>query len=116
MAKWAPHLIGLLTPLSAVVSLLVGGWWMLTPIVLLLGLYPFLDSFVGSSTIHDVEEEGKGHDFIVHAHGFLVPVVVLCLLYRVLIGVDSIPLLVPIISAGLATGCLLYTSPSPRDS
>lgn len=104
MAKWAPHLIGLLTPLSAVVSLLVGGWWMLTPIVLLLGLYPFLDSFVGSSTIHDVEEEGKGHDFIVHAHGFFVPVVVLCLLYRVLIGVDSIPLLVPIISAGLATG------------
>ena len=40
MAKWAPHLIGLLTPVSAAVTLLIGGWWMLAPIILLLGLFP----------------------------------------------------------------------------
>ncbi len=83
MAKWAPHLIGLLTPVSAAVTLLIGGWWMLTPIILLLGIYPFLDLLAGSSTVHDVEEEGKGHNVIVHLHGLLVPVVVVCLLYRV---------------------------------
>ena len=69
MARWAPHLIGLLTPISAAVTLLIGGWWTLTPIILLLGLYPFLDSIAGSSTVHDVEEEGRGHNVIVHLHG-----------------------------------------------
>lgn len=104
MARWAPHLIGLLTPASAAVTLVVGGWWMVTPIVLLLGLYPFLDVLGGSSTIHDIEEEGKGHDVIVHLHGILVPVVVLCLLYRVWAGLGSISMIVPVLSAGLATG------------
>ena len=104
MSRWAPHLVGLLTPLSAAVSLLVGGWWMLTPIVLLLGLYPFLDTLAGSSTVHDVEYEGRGHNAIVHMHGILVPAVVLCLLYRVWTGLGEIPLIVPTLSAGLATG------------
>ncbi len=50
----------------------------LAPIILLLGLYPFLDVLAGSSTVHDVEEEGKGHNVIVHLHGLLVPIVVIC--------------------------------------
>ena len=104
MAKWAPHLIGLLTPTSAAITLLIGGWWMLTPIILLLGLYPFLDTLAGSSTVHDVEEEGRGHNVIVHLHGILVPIVVLCLLYRVLDGLGAVSIVVPALSAGLATG------------
>ncbi|MEC8141943.1 MAG: fatty acid desaturase, partial [Candidatus Thermoplasmatota archaeon] len=104
MARWAPHLIGLLTPISAAVTLLIGGWWMLTPIILLLGLYPFLDSIAGSSTVHDVEEEGRGHNVIVHLHGILVPIVVICLLYRIWAGLGSVSIVIPAISAGLATG------------
>jgi len=104
MAKWAPHLIGLLTPASAAITLLIGGWWMLTPIILLLGLYPFLDTLAGSSTVHDVEEEGRGHNVIVHLHGILVPIVVLCLLYRVWDGLGAVSFVVPALSAGLATG------------
>jgi len=104
MAKWAPHLLGLFTPISAAVTLVIGGWWMLTPAILLLGLYPFLDSIAGSSTVHDVEEEGSGHNIIVHLHGILVPVVVVCLLYRVWAGLGSISIIVPALSAGLATG------------
>ena len=104
MGNWGPHVLGLLTPLSAAVTLLIGGWWMATPIVLLLGLYPFLDALAGSSTVHDVEEEGKGHNVIVHLHGILVPLVVVCLLYRVSIGVGSVSIIVPTLSAGLATG------------
>ena len=104
MAKWAPHLIGLLTPISAAVTLLIGGWWMITPTVLLLGLYPFLDSIAGSSTVHDVEEEGRGHNVIVHLHGILVPIVVICLLYRIWSGLGSVSIVIPALSAGLATG------------
>ena len=104
MAKWAPHSIGLLTPISAAITLLIGGWWMLTPIILLLGIYPFLDVLAGSSTVHDVDEEGKGHNVIVHLHGLLVPIVVICLLYRVWDGLGSISVIVPALSAGLATG------------
>ena len=104
MARWAPHLIGLLTPISAAVTLLIGGWWMLTPIILLLGLYPFLDSIAGSSTVHDVEEEGRGHNVIVHLHGILVPIVVICLLYRIWAGLGSVSIVIPALSTGLATG------------
>ena len=104
MTRWVPHLIGLLTPASAAITLLIGGWWMITPTVLLLGLYPFLDTLAGSSTVHDVEEEGRGHNVIVHIHGILVPIVVICLLYRVSIGLDSISIVIPALSAGLATG------------
>ena len=32
---------------------------MLLPIILLLGIYPILDTLGGSTTVHDVEEEGK---------------------------------------------------------
>ena len=94
MSNWAPHLIGLATPLSAIICLMIGGWWMIVPIVLLLGIYPFMDTIAGSTTVFDIEDEGKGHDFIVHLHGLLVPLIVAALLYS----------------------CLLYTSPSPRDS
>ena len=81
MSKWAPHLVGLATPLSAIICLMAGGWWMLLPIILLLGIYPILDTLGGSTTVHDVEEEGIGHDFIVHLHGIFVPLVVLALMF-----------------------------------
>lgn len=104
MSKWAPHLVGLATPLSAIICLMVGGWWMLLPIILLLGIYPILDTLGGSTTVHDVEEEGMGHDFIVHLHGIFVPLVVLALLFRIWDGIGSISIIIPILSAGLATG------------
>ncbi len=104
MSKWAPHLVGLATPLSAIICLMIGGWWMLLPIILLLGIYPILDTLGGSTTVHDVEEEGIGHDFIVHLHGIFVPLVVLALLFRIWDGIGSISIIIPILSAGLATG------------
>jgi len=104
MSKWAPHIVGLATPLSAIVGLMLGGWWMLVPIILLLGIYPLLDTLVGSTTVHDTEQEGMGHDIIVHLHGLLVPLVVLSLLFRIWDGIGSISIVVPILSAGLATG------------
>ena len=104
MSKWAPHLVGLATPLSAIICLMAGGWWMLLPIILLLGIYPILDTLGGSTTVHDVEEEGIGHDFIVHLHGIFVPLVVLALMFRIWDGIGSISIVIPILSAGLATG------------
>jgi len=104
MSKWAPHIVGLATPLSAIVGLMLGGWWMLVPIILLLGIYPLLDTLVGSTTVHDTEQEGIGHDIIIHLHGLLVPLVVISLLFRIWDGIGSISIVVPILSAGLATG------------
>jgi alkane 1-monooxygenase len=83
---------------------MLGGWWMLVPIILLLGIYPLLDTLVGSTTVQDTEQEGMGHDIIVHLHGLLVPLVVLSLLFRIWDGIGSISIAVPILSAGLATG------------
>jgi len=103
-SNWAPHLIGLLTPISAIVSLIVGGWWMLAPIILLLGIYPFLDIIVGSSTIFENEQEGRGHDIIVHLHGILVPLVIIAFLYRIWDGLGVVSIFIPILTTGLATG------------
>ncbi|MEC8589632.1 MAG: fatty acid desaturase, partial [Candidatus Thermoplasmatota archaeon] len=41
---------------------------------------------------------------IVHLHGILVPIVVICLLYRIWAGLGSVSIVIPAISAGLATG------------
>ena len=93
MARWLPHLIGLLTPLVTIAGILVGGWLMGATIYLALGIYPIIDLIAGKSSDTEPLEEGKAFNYIVHLHAILVPIVVAVLLFT----------------------CLLYTSPSPRD-
>ena len=103
MARWLPHLIGLATPLLTIAGLLAGGWWMGTTILLALGIYPILDLLAGQSSDTNPLEEGRAFNYIVHLHGILVPIVVVCLLYIALVDYTDFVWL-GAISVGLSSG------------
>lgn len=103
MARWLPHLIGLLTPLVTIAGLLAGGWWMGATIYLALGLYPILDVIAGKSSDTNPLEEGKAFNYIVHLHAILVPVVVITLLYIAVVDYTKF-IWLGAISVGLSSG------------
>lgn len=103
MGRWLPHLIGLVTPLVTIAGILAGGWWMGATIYLALGVYPLLDLIAGQSSDTNPLEEGKAFNYIVHAHGILVPVVILVLLYTALVNYTPFVWL-GAISVGLSSG------------
>ena len=103
MARWLPHLIGLLTPLVAIAGILAGGWLMGATIYLALGIYPILDLIAGRSSDTDPFEEGKAFNYIVHLHAVLVPIVVAVLLFTAY--QDYTPFIwLAAISVGLSSG------------
>ena len=103
MARWLPHLIGLLTPLVTIAGLLAGDWWMGATIYLALGLYPILDVIAGKSSDTNPLEEGRAFNYIVHLHAILVPVVVITLLYIALFDYSQFVWL-GAVSVGLSSG------------
>ena len=104
MNRWQPHLFGLLAPCLTFACLLVGSWWMGLTIPVVLILYPLLDRIAGTSTETDPLQEGRGHNFIVHLHGFFVPILLLTMFWR--ISVDGLTNYVwlGVVSTGLITG------------
>ena len=56
---WLPHLLGLVTPLASLVGLWLGGWWMGLTLLLLLAVYPLLDTLLGI---------GEGVDPVSYTH------------------------------------------------
>ena len=101
MGRWLPHLIGLLTPIATIAGVLAGGWWMGATNYLALGLYPLLDLIGGVRNRPLVE--GLEFNYILHAHGMLVPVVVMVLLYTALVNYTPYVWL-GAISVGLCSG------------
>ena len=103
MARWLPHLIGLLTPLVTMVGLLAGGWWMGATVLLALGIYPLLDVLAGQSSDTNPLEEGKAFNIIVHIHAILVPLVVIMLLYIAVVDYTDF-IWLGAVSVGLSSG------------
>lgn len=104
MGKWQPHLIGLVAPVMTFTCLLIGSWWMGLTILVVLGIYPLIESFTGTSKETNPLQEGKAHNIILHIHGVFVPVIVLTLLWRVSVDGLTAPVWLGIVSAGLSTG------------
>ena len=73
-------------------------------ILVVLGIYPLIESFTGTSATTDPLQEGKAHNIILHIHGAFVPVIVLTLLWRVSVDGLTAPVWLGIVSAGLSTG------------
>lgn len=104
MVRWMYHLLGLLTPLVTILGIYLGGWWMGSTIYLALGLYPILDYISGTSSEVPSFDSRRPFDVIVHIHGFLVPVVILVLFWKILTSpIDSFFIL-GVISVGLSSG------------
>ena len=103
MARWLPHLIGLLTPVVTICGILAGGWWMASTIILALGIYPILDLIAGTNSNTNPLEEGKAFDFIVHLHGLLTPLATISLIYVALTDYSNF-IWIGAISVGLSNG------------
>lgn len=73
-------------------------------ILMVLGIYPLIESLTGTSAETDPLQEGKAHNIILHIHGAFVPVIVLTLLWRVSVDGLTAPVWLGIVSAGLSTG------------
>ena len=65
---WVPHLWGLFTPAFTLLCLVLGGPWMVAPLLVFLGFYPLLEVVLGQSSTTRPLQEGRAHDIIVHLH------------------------------------------------
>lgn len=102
--SWIPHLWGLLTPIITIAGLVLGGWWMASGILLLLGIYPLLDLVLGVSSNTHPLQEGRAHNVIVHLHALGVLAAVGVLFWRLsLDGLTGLTFL-GMLSAGLNNG------------
>ena len=81
--RWVSQTLGLITPLSAIIGLYIGGWFMGITIVYLLGLSMILDLILGVDNSDNPNQEGVMHDLIIHAHALLVPILTLYLVYTI---------------------------------
>ncbi len=104
MVRWMYHLLGLLTPLVTILGIYLGGWWMGSTIYLALGLYPILDYISGTSSEVPSFDSRRPFDVIVHIHGFLVPVVILVLFWKILTSPLDSFFILGVISVGLSSG------------
>ena len=101
---WVPHLWGLFTPAFTLLCLVVGGAWMVAPLLVFLGFYPLLEVVMGQSSTTRPLQEGRAHDIIVHLHAIAVPILLGVLLWR--ISLDGLTLFTGLgmASAGLSNG------------
>ncbi len=104
MVRWMYHLLGLLTPLVTILGIYLGGWWMGSTIYLALGLYPILDYISGTSSEVPSFDSRRPFDVIVHIHGFLVPVVILVLFWKILTSPLDSFFILGVISVGFSSG------------
>lgn len=104
MVRWIYHLLGLLTPLVTILGIYLGGWWMGSTIYLALGLYPILDYISGTSSEVPSFDSRRPFDVIVHIHGFLVPVVILVLFWKILTSPLDSFFILGVISVGFSSG------------
>ena len=104
MVRWTYHLLGLLTPLVTILGIYLGGWWMGSTIYLALGLYPILDYISGTSSEVPSVDSRRPFDIIVHIHGFLVPIVIIVLFWKILTSPQESLLWLGVISVGLSSG------------
>ena len=102
--RWLPHLWGLATPLITLFSLYVGGLWMATTTILLLGIYPFLEILLGRSSSTQPLQEGRAHSFIAHLHALLPIALIGALLWRISVDGLHVPTLLAVLSVGLSNG------------
>lgn len=102
--SWIPHLLGLLTPLASLGGLLLGGWWMGFTLLLLIGIYPVLETLLGKSDVTSPLQGGRAYNIILHLHGILVPLVVAVLLWRVHQDGLTFFTALAILSVGLSSG------------
>ena len=80
---WGWHLLGLINPLLVIAGNLVGGPWVLTGLIYMLGLGPLLDLILGKAERpRPPRDSGRPFDALLYVHAVLQFIALGTLLYR----------------------------------
>ena len=81
--SWLWHLLGLINPAIVMASNIVGGYWVASGFIYMLGLGPLLDMFFGrASKPKPPRESGRPFEALLYVHAFIQFAVLATLMYR----------------------------------
>ena len=102
---WQWHLLGLINPLLVIGTNLVGGVWVASGVIYMLGIGPILDLLLGHSRHAGLQRQsGKALEGMLYLHAILQAVSVASLLYRVSLDGVAWTSGVAALSTGLTSG------------
>jgi len=103
--SWLWHLLGLINPVIVIASNIVGGYWVVSGIIYMLGLGPLLDVLFGSaSKPKPPRQSGRPFEALLYVHSILHFVVLSTLLYRASIDGAAWTTLIAAQSTGICSG------------
>ena len=103
--SWAWHLLGLINPLLVITGNLLGGPWVATGVVYMLGLGPVLDLVLGKAARpRPPRESGRPFELLLFMHAGAQLVAVGTLLHLAMQHVEPATVLVAAISTGVNSG------------
>jgi len=103
--SWLWHLLGLINPAIVMASNIVGGYWVASGFIYMLGLGPLLDVFFGrASKPKPPRESGRPFEALLYVHAFIQFAVLVTLMYRASIDGAAWTTWVAALSTGISSG------------
>ena len=103
--SWLWHLLGLVNPLIVISSNLVGGFWVASGVIYMLGLGPFMDVLMGrADKPRPPRKSGLPFENLLFVHAFVQFLALLTLLYRASIDGSAWTTWVAALSTGISSG------------
>ena len=103
--SWLWHLLGLINPAIVMASNIVGGYWVASGFIYMLGLGPLLDVFFGrASKPKPPRESGRPFEALLYVHAFIQFAVLATLMYRASIDGAAWTTWVAALSTGISSG------------
>jgi alkane 1-monooxygenase len=103
--SWLWHLLGLVNPAIVIAGNLVGGYWVASGVLYMLGLGPFLDVLFGrAEKAKPPRESGRPFEVLLYVHALVQFVALLTLLYRASIDGSAWTTWVAALSTGISSG------------
>ena len=103
--SWLWHFLGLINPAIVMASNIVGGYWVASGFIYMLGLGPLLDVFFGrASKPKPPRESGRPFEALLYVHAFIQFAVLATLMYRASIDGAAWTTWVAALSTGISSG------------
>ena len=103
--SWIWHLLGFVNPTIVIVGNLMGGYWVATNVIYMLGVGPLFDTLLGRARRpKPPRESGVPFELMLYGHAVVQVVVLLSLMYRASIDGPAWTTWVAAISTGLCSG------------
>ena len=103
--SWLWHLLGLINPIIVMASNIVGGYWVASGVIYMLGLGPILDMLFGrAEKPKPARASGRPFEALLYIHAFIQFATLGTLLYRASIDGSAWTTWVAALSTGISSG------------